>query len=338
MAVTLKDIARMLGISHTTVHRAVNGKPGVSEDTRRRVMEKVKQLDYAPNVIARGLVSKRTSFIGVIVPFVEAPHFPQAIQGVEDVIRDLGYDMILCTTRDMENILLERIQVLREKMVEGIIVAPGICCSKAVEKSINDLYTRGTPTVVLNVLMSNIKVPVVVSDNVLAGYIATNHLIRQGRSRILHLHGPSSDLTSRHRFNGYYNALADAHVDFDSKLVLVMEGYSRDIGYQAVSKAIEDGIDFSAVYAYCDELALGAYKALREHKLRVPKDVAIIGNDNIDAAEVNEVPISTIAYDKKKMGTLAAQVLLDEIGGIGGQTVIIQPQLIERDSSRVSIA
>lgn len=337
MTVTLKDIAKLLGVSHTTVYRAVNNKPGVSEDTRRKVLQKVEELSYVPNVIARGLVSKRTSFVGVIVPFIESIYFSQAIQGVEDIIKDFGYDMILCTTRDREATLLESIQVLKEKMVEGMIVAPGICCTQAVEGTINDLYTSGMPMVVLNVLINSLKAPIVVGDDVRAGYLAAKHLIDQGRNRILHVHGPPSDLTSRHRFSGYYSALVDSLVDFDSELVTVVNGYSSDIGYQAVYKALKSGVKFSAIYAYCDELALGAYRALKEFDLRVPEDVALVGNDNSDVSVVNEVPITTVGCDKKQLGMVAAKTLLAQIDGGKGETVIIEPELIVRKSSEVAL-
>lgn len=333
MTVTLKDIAQALGVSHTTVYRAVNNKPGVSEETRLKVMKKAKELNYKPNVIARGLVSKKTSFIGVIVPHIEAPDFPKALQGIEDVISNYGYDMILCTSRDDEKILVSRVAVLREKMVEGIIMAPGVCCTQAVEELINEVYDAGPPIVLFNVLMNNIKAPSVVVDNISAGYIATQHLIELGHTRILHIHGPSGDLTSRHRFSGYYKALADGHIDFDSELVVVARGYSRDVGYEVLCKAINNGVTFTAVYAYCDDLALGAYRALKENGIRVPQDVALVANDNVDAVMFCEVPISSVSYDRKAMGQVAAETLLAQINGEEGSTVILEPELIVRDST-----
>lgn len=334
MSVTIRDIARELGISHTTVYRVVNGKPYVSEETRKKVLKKIEELNYRPNVIARGLTSKRTSFIGVIVPNVGSSCFYEAIEGIEDVLHDVGYDMILCTTREREDVFFDKLTMLKDKMVEGIIIAPGLCCSEKIQGVINETHESGLPVCVFNVLLKNVKAPNVVNDNVRGAYMATQHLVNLGHRKILHIHGPSSDLTSRHKFEGYYKALSDSVIDFNTELVHVVNGYSRQDGYDAICQVLSKGVEFTAVFAFCDELALGVYKALKDHGLRVPDDVSLIGYDNSDYMEINEVPLTSVHYDKRRVGVLAAQVILDKLQGQEGASQIIEPQLVVRESCR----
>lgn len=334
MSVTLKHIAEQVGVSHTSVYKALNNKPGLSAETRKAILKKAKELGYVPNVIARGLVSNRSSFIGVLVPNVLATCFSKALQGIEDVVGEFGFAVILCTTRDQENILFDKVKFLKSKRVEGVIMAPGICCSDKVKRLLNDMSNSNWPVTVFNVFLEGTEVPCVVNDNVLGGYLATKHLIKLGHKRILHLHGPASDLTSKHKYQGYCQALSEASIEVHDELIAVAEKSTREVGYRLVKEAIEKRIDFTGVFAFYDDLALGAYQALKECGLQVPEDVALVGYDDIDASQTCEVPLTTIHYDKKEVGRIAADILLRqlnrEISTV--QSVLIRPELVIRDS------
>lgn len=260
--------------------------------------------------------------------------FYEALEGIEDVLHDVGYDMILCITREKEHVFLDKLRMLKDKMVEGIIVAPGLCCSENIQNVINETYESGLPVCVFNVFLKNVKAPNVVNDNVRGAYMATQHLITLGHKKILHIHGPSSDLTSRHKFEGYYKALSDSVIDFNTELVQVVNGYSRQDGYDTICQVLSRGVEFTAVFAFSDELALGIYKALKDNGLRVPDDVSLIGYDNSDYVEINEVPLTSVHYDKRQIGVLAAQIILNRLKGLEAGTQIIEPKLVLRESCK----
>ena len=329
--VTIKDIAALAGVSKTTVSKVLNNKDEkISNATRQKVLDIVKQKNYIPNKMAQSLVTKKTKTIGVIIPDIRNPFFTDIVRGIEDKAFKEGYNIILCNTDECEEKEVKAINTLIEKMVDGIIFAP----SSKGDSNLSD-YNGLTKPIVLVDKKLNIKnlKGIVTLDNKEGTYLATNLLVENNHKKILYLSGPLKNKISKDRLKGYKKALKKAGIKYDESLVLKGE-YSLEWGYEIIKKL--KYINFTAICAGNDLIAIGAIKALKERNIRVPKDVSVVGFDDIETSSIINPQLTTIKQNSYSMGYESANILiknLEKKSFNNIEKITFKPELIIRDST-----
>ncbi len=310
MKTTIKDIARMAEVSTATVSKIVNHKDkNISEATRQRVLAVIKEYNYVPNRVASSMITKKTHSIGLVIPDIANPFFPEIARGVEDIANKYGYHVILCNT---DNDLKKEegyIAMLQEKMVDGIILTAS---SMRTGDSL-DLSRIHVPVITVdrNIEGSKIKGKITV-DNASGAYEAVTYMLKKGYKRILHLAGPFTSGPSRERYRGYLEAHKDLSIDVSEELFI--EGfYTSDWGYRGIKEILDKNIAFDGVFCGNDLIALGAMKALKETGHKIPEDVAIVGFDDIYMTTMIEPKLTTVNQPNYQMGYKAAQMLIDFI-------------------------
>ena len=324
MATTIKDIAEETGVSYATVSRALNNKYGVKPGTREKILAVALARGYTPNGIARGLVRKQTHSIGLIIPDISNPFFPQVASGVEDGAREKGYSVFLCNTNYESDQEARYLQLLIEKRVDGIILASGFQASD----TINPLLMGSIPIVSLCTRFENVKNSFVVIDNERGGFIATKHLIEQGYPTVGYIG------TQGQRFKGYLQALEKFNIPFDDRYVFSGD-LKRETGYKITRRLFADQHYPRALFVENDLMALGTIQGIKELRLRVPDDIAVVGFDDISFSSFPEIGLTTVRQPKYEMGKLAANILLDSIikSTKEPKKHILEPKLIVRTSS-----
>lgn len=323
---TITEIARRANVSVATVSKVLNGKDRyISEETRQRILAIAQESGYVPNALARSLRSKTSLTLGVIIPDVMNPFFAELARGVEDAAEKRGYSVILCNSDNQPEKSDKYLQVLQEKMVDGIILTAS---EEAVSAS---QRRRNTPMVLLD---RDVSVPGSVGrvtvDNRKSAATATNHLIERGCKRIGFISSNQVNRSSSDRLAGYRDALASAGLPFDPDLVF-LQHYTIDTGIQGVTKLIEQSID--GLCCGNDLIAIGAIRTLKELGHRVPEDIKVIGFDDILLSEFIDPPLTTIRQPIYELGYEAVEMLL---GMIENKPVklnqILETTLVERKS------
>ncbi|BCV22311.1 LacI family DNA-binding transcriptional regulator [Moorella sp. Hama-1] len=302
--VNIKEVAERAGVSPSTVSRALSGRVIVSPETREKVLQAVRELNYQPNALAKGLKEGRTKTIGLIIPNVRNLVFPAAIKGITDVAKKHGYTVILCNTD--EDIETEKAYVdnLRKRLVDGLIFSTATAAST----HILELKEQGFPVVLMIRHMED-QVDAVIVDNYRGGYEATKFLIQRGYRRIALINGTMELDLYRQRFAGYQAALSETGLTYNEDLVVHGTKDWED-GYRAILTILERGQQPDAVFAASDPKALGAIKALKEKGLRVPQDIAVMGYDNLDMSELMDPPLTTMAQPFYEVGQRAVERLI----------------------------
>ncbi|MDW7671013.1 MAG: LacI family DNA-binding transcriptional regulator [Bacillota bacterium] len=336
MTATIKDIARMANCSYATVSRALNNKPGVNKQTRERIINLANQLDYQPNAIARGLVMQRTHTIGLVIPDIVNPFFPEIARGVEDVASDKGYTVFLCNTNwdlKKENDYLEALQ---EKRVDGIIITPASDLNSHDADGPSYLETINLPIVIFSGQSRTGQHSYIEIDNHRGGFIATKHLIESGYRRIAFIGGRESSHSNSERLKGYRTALSSYHLPVHEDLIVNQDFYSES-GFSAMEELLKLPQPPDAVFSGNDIIALGILECLQLHHIRVPDDFGLVGFDNIIFSGYPQIQLTTISQPKYLMGRYAAEMLLSEIEGALTWEIrktILEPELIIRKTTR----
>lgn len=329
--VTIKDVANYAKVCHTTVSRVLHNDPRISAATKARVFEAIRILGYRPNIMARGLVKKQTYLIGLIVPDIMSSFFPEIIQGIEEIASSKGYSIILCTSENNVDRELAYVHLLLSKGVDGIILSP--VYGKDILKLHPIIQLEHKPVVYLGAMLKGLKDAVFVGvDDIKIGYIATKHLIDLGYRKILHLTGPSSSLQSLRRRAGYIKAMKE-HNLYEYTSLIIRSGFTIEDGYKSMQEAFSK-LNFipEAVYAVCDNAAIGALEAITEKGYNVPEDIALIGTDDLNVAPLLKVPLTSVSQPKYQMGAIAANNLIDWIEGKEVSNTILESQLVIRAS------
>ena len=334
MAVRLKDIAEDLGVSLVTVSKVLRNKPGVGEITRKRVLKRVRELNYRPNMLARGLASGKSYTVGLIVPDLVHTFFAELAKGVSAGLRKDSYQLILASAGEEPELEQQEIEHLLARGVDALLIAS--CQNNA--GSLKSLLKSKVPYVLIDRYLPKVDGNFVGTDDIAAGRMATEHLIHLGRKRIAHIGGEQIS-TSVGRLNGYKEALAASNLPFRRELVAIrsrLEEAGVEIGSHAMSDLLKLKKRPDAVFCYNDLTAVGAIRCLRANRLRVPEDVAVIGCGNLRLSEYLEVPLSTIDQSTQLQGEEAAAlalILIDRKSKGKGKHLLVEPKLIARDST-----
>jgi LacI family transcriptional regulator len=328
----IKDVARIANVSITTVSRVLNNKPeGISPEKRKYVLKIIEETEYRPNGLARGLVTKRTSTIGLMISDISNPFYPHIARGVEDAAETNNYNVVLCNTYWKPDRERHYISVLKEKGVDGIILA--ISNGKNIDY-LNEIIDGTIPIVLFDEPTIRDDVYCVCVDNKKGGYMATNHLIEYGHQRIACLIGPNTTLTSEERLEGYKQALAEANIEYDPNIVMY-GGYSEETGIKYMNQIIDEKINVTAVFAASDEIAIGVYKAIKSHGYRIPDDFSVTGFDDVSTRLI-EPSLTEIVQPTYEMGQKAFELMFKLLNNVKPRkkTVIFEPDLIVRNSTR----
>ena len=335
MPVTLADIARELGVSKMTVSRAINNHPLINAETRTRVLEVARRLNYQPNQHARALATNRSHLIGVVVPDLMHSYFAEIYRGVEAVARPLGYRNLICNTDEDAAKELDETEALLPR-TDGLIVASSLPPGKV--SFYKRIIKEGAKVVLIDRRLKGLNCPVVMTDDVQVGMLATEHLIQLGHRRIGHLRGTDAS-TAEGRFEGYRRALEKHGLPLDDALVRDC-GFSERDGYEATRLWLSEGGVPGAIFAVNDPAAIGAMQALEEVGRRVGRDVALVGGGNIHYGDMLRVPLTTVSWSRSEMGQQAARLLLQLIEGKapGRKQIVLPPELIVRSSSGAGVS
>ena len=330
--VTIKEIARAAGVSPMTVSRVLNRRPGVREETRRRVLRIVEELNYRPNLLARGLVTKRSGTIGVIITTIKNPFYLELAQAVEEEARVHGYNIILCCTGFDLGLEAEHIQELKRRGVDGIIITS----AHTKDEEVARLMEEGFAVVLVNrrVLEPDLsgKVDFVGVDNRAGAKAAVRHLIEMGHWRIGIIRGGMESSVTLERLEGAREALEEVSLSWDEELV-VGGDFLRDSGYEGAKRLMALDDPPSAIFCLNDYMALGAYDALLEMGLRVPEDVALVGFNDVEFSSLRMIGLTTVSQKTYFMGQTAVRLLGARIRGEGKvREVIFSPELVIRRS------
>lgn len=334
MAVRMKDIAADLGVSLITVSKVLRNKTDVGEATRKRVLKRVRELKYQPNMLARGLASGKSYSIGLVVPDLVHTFFAELAMGVSASLRKESYQLILASAEEEPALERQEIEHLLARGVDALLIAS--CQSSSV--AFKSLLRSKVPFILLDRILPSVKAHFVGTDDVAAGRLATEHLIQLGRRRIAHIGGELVS-TSLGRLQGYRQALAANSLPFRDELVVIrsrLEEAGVQIGEHAMSDLLNQKQIPDAVFCYNDLTAVGAIHCLLRNQLRVPEDVAVIGCGNIRLSQYLEVPLSTIDQSPERQGAEAARLALTMIASEGrprAERSLVEPKLIARAST-----
>lgn len=336
-AITIKEIAKEAGVSTATVSMILNNKDNnISEATRNRVLEIVKRTNYIPNTMARSLVTKQTRTIGLILPDITNPFFPEIARGAEDRASQSRYSIIYCNTDDNLNREDTCIDILSEKMVDGIIFA-----HSADRGRVGGVKRCRVPIVLID---RDYQFPNVIGrvlvDNKKASFTGVNYLIDQGYRKIAYIAGSINTMTARDRLEGYKVALKERNIPYKDEYVRIGE-YRSQWGVEAVRALLDEKIDMDAIFCGNDLIAIGAIKELKNNGYKVPDDIGVMGFDDIYLSGIVEPALTTIKQPVYEMGYRAADLLINAIespeeseNSVDEDTIILETELIIRESTK----
>ena len=327
---TISDVARLAGVSISTVSRVVNNTAPVAEDTVLEVQKTIDILNYSPHAAARALAGRRTDTIGLLLPELSGAFYMPLIRGVETGVRESGFDLLIHSSVHTQANSAHLQLPLDEHNVDGLL----IFTDRLTDAEIARLYARGFPLVLLyRSAPSGLDIPYITLENKAGAYNVVDHLITvHGRRRIAYLAGPPGNEDSLWREAGYREALRVHDIPFDPSLVGV--GMFDDVDGQAAVEAwLQQGLDFDAIFAGDDEAASGSILALRRAGKRVPEDVAVAGFDDVPFARMMVPPLTTVRAPIETAGTIGARLLINLIHLGEAQTVTRLPtELVIRQS------
>ncbi|MGE5223371.1 MAG: LacI family DNA-binding transcriptional regulator [Omnitrophica WOR_2 bacterium] len=328
---TLVDIARISGVSRSTVSRVINADPNVKERTRKKVQEVIQNLNFQPNMAARGLAAGSTRVIGLVIPvgvssIFSDPYFPLVIQGVSSACNQLNYSIMLWLAEPKyERKTIS--QIIYNGLIDGVIVLSMLMEDPLIDR----LSESNRPFIMIGRHPTNEKISYVDVDNRSGAYQGVSYAIRTGHRRVAFIGGPRNTISGLDRYQGYLDALQE----HDLALIpeLVTEGdYSDAGGYRAMKGLLPLHPD--AVFTASDAMAFAAIRAIQEAGLHIPEDIAIIGFDDIPPAATSKPPLTTIQQPIMQTGKMAAEMLIDMIENPNPQTnhVVLPTELVIRSS------
>lgn len=333
--VTIKDIAKELNISCSTVSRALKDFPGISPTTKKAVTDLAKEYNYRPNAIALSLRNQKTNVIGVVIPETVHFFFSTVISGIEDEAMKDGYNVMICQSNESYEREADCIDALMSARVDGLLVS----ISRETEDlaHLQKVVEEGTPMVFFDRLVQGMNAPSVIVDDYQGAYDAVEHLIQQESSHIVHLSGPDNLIISRKRKEGYLSALEDHNMAIDEAYIVECRNGTTEEAEKAMADLLASGKPIDGVFANNDMAALGAMKAIQRSGLKSPDDIAIIGFSNWQFSSLMNPGLSSVAQPGYEIGREAARLILDEINNEGknkGHVSILDTELIIRESSR----
>jgi LacI family transcriptional regulator len=335
---TLRDVAEKANVHTSTVSRALNERTQgmINPITVKRVRAAADALGYQPNSLARGLKTRRTLTVGMLIPDLTNPLFPPIVRGIEDRFRSSGYTLLLANTDQDTSREQQIIGVMQARHVDGIIVATARRKHPILEK----LQQEGMPLVLVNRVADLPVVSSVTADDHSGVGQAMRHLMSLGHRRIAHVAGSSTTTTGVNRASAYRHWLEAAGITYDEKLVTVADWFTEADGATACQELLDRGVDFTAILAANDLVALGCYQVLRSVGRRVPEDVSVVGYNDIPFTHAFAPPLTSVRVPLYELGQKTADLMLEHIEDEAAvhTSVRLMPRLVVRASTRALTA
>jgi len=324
--ITMKQIAEHAQVSLGTVSHVVNGTVPVKKQLRQRVLRSIRVLKYQPSQLARGLRRKSTNMLGMVIPDITNPFFPAVVRGVEDVAFKEGYRLVLCNTDNDAAKEKAHLEQLRSYHPAGLLVIPAVESTPSAELR---AASERNPLVCIDRCPANWKGDAVLAANEDGAFQATSYLLRTGHTQLAAIAGPSHLTNAVERLAGFRRALLQHGLTLAPRYI--QEGhFDRDSGYRSAMRLLGMQPRPTAIFASNDLMALGALLAARELGLRCPKDVSIVGFDNLDFVMLTDPPLTTVSQPGYKLGVTAAQLVIERIRGKKGPgQKIVLPTVLE---------
>jgi len=336
--VTLKEIAETLGISITTVSKALKDYPDVSKKTKRLVKELAQTLNYKPNAFAVNLRTKESKTIGLIIPEVVHHFFSSVIKGIIAQAEKKGYLVIILQSNESYELEKKQLDLLFSKRVDGVLIS--LANGTGDFKHLNDLMAQDTPLVMFDKIAKIVNCSKVIINDRKAAYKATKYLIDSGCKRIAHFRGPLLPQNSIDRFLGYKQALVDHGFFYDPSLVYILDAMSFDEGNYYAAQLLKDHKDVDGIFINTDLVAIGAINEFNNRGIRIPEDISIIGFSNWFMSSVISPTLTTVNQPGYKMGKTAFKLLYKEIKkrknnqAVVYEEVELPTELIIRESTK----
>ncbi len=329
---TIKDVAKLAGVSTTTVSHVINKTRFVAEKTTQAVWDAISELNYSPSAVARSLKVNTTKSIGMIVTTSEAPFFAEIILAMERHCYEMGYSLFLCNTQNNAEKIQNHLDMLMTKRVDGILVM----CSEYTENSLALLNRTNIPMVIMD-WGQDCKSDIIIDNSFYGGYLATKHLIDNGHKDIAVICGDLFKTTSKNRFHGFSKAMDEYDLSIEPDWI--QEGdFEPEGGFECMNNILDSGHLPTAVFCFNDVMALGAISAIQLRGLSVPQDISIIGYDNIHNSRFYAPPLTTIHQSKSRLSDKVLELLMMRISEKekphSPQTLEFIPELVVRASVR----
>lgn len=315
-----------------TVSRAVNDKGEISPETRDRIMKTVQELGYRPNRLARAMSTQKTNLVGLIVPDITNPYFPEIMRGVQDKALAMDYNVLACNSDDQPEAELDIIELLASHGVDGIITFS----SKVKDGMLQELTKTFRPLVFVNRHFEHPDVSSLIVDNLHGAHLAVDHFAREGHKKVGMITNKEYSFSVEPRVQGFLERLRHHGLPAEDEQV-ESDLPSADGGYEATMRLLEKHQDISAIFAYNDLMALGALRACRDASRSVPEDISIIGFDDIQLASMSTPALSSIRVDKYQLGEHAFERMLEMIEKpeVKFAAINMDVELVLRESTRM---
>lgn len=328
---TIKDVAKLAGVSISTISRVLNAPDKVTKEKRERVLRAIEQLKYHPNALARGLIHKKTKTLGILIPDISNYYYAEMFRGMEDAAQEFGHNIIICNTDKDKQRMISALRSMKEKQIDGFVFT-----SEPVYPDYYDIFNQlGLPVVLASTQSLEYAIPSVKIDDELAGFDAGQYLIDCGHRRIAMISGPHLDpIAGMSRLQGFMRAMRTNGLDFDSARCVEYGDYRYDDGYTAMERLWSKNPELTAVFAASDEMALGAIYYLYRSGIRVPDEVSVLGLDNTRIASMSLPRLTTVAQPIYEIGYKAVRTLQEVLDGAGPSTLrtYLPHQIVVRDT------
>jgi DNA-binding LacI/PurR family transcriptional regulator len=334
--ITITDLARELNISPSTVSRALNNHPAINNETKKAVTELAARLNYRPNLQALNLLKKKTNTIGVVIPDITSYFYSSIITGIQDFFNPLGYNLILGQSNESYEEERKIIHTFSSVRVDGILIAPA---SNTINVNhLKKLTEDHIPVVIFDRDCEDIDVDKVFVNEYSGAFQAVDYLVQSGCSKIAHLGGVTNISTSRHRMQGYFDALKKNKIPVRDEFIVICEGFTPEDGANAVQKLLSLNEIPDAVFAVSDSVAIGAMHAIKEAGIEIPGQISVVGFDDILYSSYFKPSLTTVWQPVYEMGILSARILAKRIDhseeGYKPRVETLFPELVVRGSSR----
>ncbi|NJK96766.1 MAG: LacI family transcriptional regulator [Bacteroidales bacterium] len=307
---TIIDIARRLNLSKSTVSRAFRDTYDVNPETRRKVLELARELDFEPSSIAMGLRQHKTYTIGVVIPSFRIPFYSVAISGIQDVFSSAGYNVMTCQSNESCEMEISNINSLMRSRVDGIMIS--LSRQTSIFGHLEKLRKKGVPLVMFNRICSGLNIPSVSVNDYRSAYMATEYLISRGCRRIVHISGPSGLKLTDDRKSGFIDCLKENNQGYNENLVIESD-FSIESGGNAALQIVQMKELPDAIFCVCDAVAFGVIGVLKRNGIRIPADISIMGFTDEPAAAFIDPPLTTVSQPINEIGKTAADLLLKQI-------------------------
>lgn len=330
--VTIRDVAIELGISYTTVSRALSGSPGVGKETRRKVLETCERMGYTTNYMARALAGKKTRLLGLLLGNINNPYMGLIATIVEKEARKSGYHLLLSNSMNNPEQELECFTLLIGRQVDGIILVPAMSTSYGKLEQ----YISQIPTIFLGENLRDSRVSYVAVDNYHGGYLGCSHLISLGHRQILYLGRRPGSTTHKLRGEGFKAACQEARINPQFLDNSTSPSSSIEVGYRLGLSLFSKPFPYTAVFASSDSVALGVMQAADETGISIPGDISLIGFDNISYTNLPRINLTTVNQPVEIMAAAAVELLIEKIEtpSTGYAHRVLNPSLIERNTCK----